>query len=97
MKNIIARVKHLNLFQKIQVISAFVPNWSCLLVNVITYIVCWKKKLSFFPFAICFFTYGILMFLVINCNAIPVVKYMISCLIALIGNYCLVCLQMRER
>lgn len=96
MKNIIAKVKQMNLFQKIQVISALIPYYSCTIVNVITYFICWKKKLPFFPFVICSIIYGSLMFFALNCNVIPFVKYMISFVIALIGNYSLVCMQMRE-
>ena len=96
MNKIIARIKQMNLSQKVLLISALIPYYSCVIVNLVTYVICWKKKLSFFHFAICFFAYGILMFLVINCNVLPFIKYIVSCLIALIGNYCLISLQMSD-
>ena len=86
----------MNLFQKVLLISALIPYYSCIIVNLVTYVVCWKKKLSFAPFVICFFAYGILMFLVINCNVLPLIKYIASCFVALVGNYCLISLQMRD-
>ena len=96
MNKIIDKVKQMNLFQKVLLISALIPYYSCVIVNLVTYVVCWKKKLSFFPFVICFFAYGILMFLVINCSVLPIIKYIVSVLIALVGNYCLISLQMRD-
>ena len=96
MNKIIAQIKQMNLFQKVLLISALIPYYSCIIVNLVTYVVCWKKKLSFVPFVICFFAYGILMFLVINCNVLPLIKYIASCFVALIGNYCLISLQMRD-
>ena len=96
MNKIIAKVKQMNLFQKVLLISALIPYYSCVIVNLVTYVVCWKKKLSFFPFVICFFAYGILMFLVINFSVLPIIKYIVSVLIALVGNYCLISLQMRD-
>lgn len=96
MNKIITKAKQMTLFQKILLISAIVPYYSSGIVNIVTYFVYWKKKLSFFPFVICFFAYGILMFLVYDRVAEPVVKYIISCLIALVGNCCMICIQMRE-
>ena len=96
MNKIIAKVKQMNLFQKVLLLSALIPYYSCVIVNLVTYVVCWKKKLSFFPFVICFFAYGILMSLVINCNVLTIIKYIVSVFIALVGNYCLISLQMRE-
>ena len=96
MNKIIAKVKQMNLFQKVLLLSALIPYYSCVIVNLVTYVVCWKKKLSFFPFVICFFAYGILMFLVINCNVLPIIKYIVSVFFALVGNYYLISLQMRE-
>ena len=96
MNKIIAKIKQMNLFQKVLLISALIPYYSCIIVNLVTYVVCWKKKLSFVPFVICFFAYGILMFLVINCNVLPLIKYIASCFVALVGNYCLISLQMRD-
>ena len=96
MNKIIAKIKQMNLFQKVLLISALIPYYSCIIVNLVTYVVCWKKKLSFAPFVSCFFAYGILMFLVINCNVLPLIKYIASCFVALVGNYCLICLQMRD-
>ena len=96
MNKIIAKIKQMNLFQKVLLISAMIPYYSCGIVNLVTYVVCWKKKLSFFPFVICFFTYGILMSFAINCNMLPLIKYIVSCLIAFVGNYYLICLQMRN-
>ena len=96
MNKIIDKVKQMNLFQKVLLISALIPYYSCVIVNLVTYVVCWKKKLSFFPFVICFFAYGILMSLVINCSVLPIIKYIVSVLIALVGNYCLISLQMRD-
>ena len=93
---IIDKVKQMNLFQKVLLISALIPYYSCVIVNLVTYVVCWKKKLSFFPFVICFFAYAILMSLVINCSVLPIIKYIVSVLIALVGNYCLISLQMRD-
>ena len=96
MNKIIAQIKQMNFFQKVLLISALIPYYSCIIVNLVTYVVCWKKKLSFAPFVICFFAYGILMFLVINCNVLPLIKYIVSCFVALVGNYCLISLQMRD-
>ena len=96
MNKIIDKVKQMNLFQKALLISALIPYYSCIIVNIVTYVVCWKKKLSFFPFAICFFAYGILISLAINWNVLPLIKYIASCLIAFVGNYYLICLQMRN-
>ena len=97
MNEIIVKIKQMNLFQKVLLISALIPYYSCVIVILVTYVVCWKKKLSFFLFGICFFAYAILMSLVINCSVLPIIKYIVSVLIALVGNYCLISLQMRDR
>ena len=96
MNKIIAKINQMNLFQKILLISALIPYYSCLIANFVTYAVCWKKKTSFFPLGICFFAYVILIALVVSCNVLPFIKYIASCLIALVGNYCLISLQMRD-
>ena len=96
MNKMITKVKQMTLFQKVLLISAIFPYYSACIVNVVTYVVCWKKKLSFFPFVICFFAYGIFISLAINWNVLPLIKYIASCLIAFVGNYYLICLQMRN-
>lgn len=90
-------IRQMNLFQKIQVLSAFIPSYSCLFVIVATYIVCWKKKLPFLSYIVCSFIYFILHWLALNFIGVPLIKYIICFFISLIGNYSLVCIQMKEK
>lgn len=52
MEKISKTIKRMNLFQKIQVLSAVIPSYSCLFVIIATYIVCWKNKLPFLAYGI---------------------------------------------
>lgn len=97
MKKISNTIKQMNLFQKIQVLSAFIPSYSCLFVIVTTYIVCWKRKLPFGTYILCSFIYFTLHWLTLNFISVPSVKYIICFFISLIGNYSLVCIQMKEK
>ena len=90
-------IKRMNLFQKIQVLSAIIPYYSFLFVMITTYIVCWKKKLPFTSYVVCSVVYFILYFLALNFISIPLLEYIIGFFIALIGNYSLVCIQLKEK
>lgn len=90
-------ISRMSPFQKIQVLSALVPYYSSVFVVLTTYIVCWKKKISFFGFGVCFFTYGILLSLTLHFISDPIIKYIVACVISLVGNYCMVCIQMKGR
>lgn len=96
MERILSKIKEMSLFQKIQVLSAIIPYYSCLFVIITTYIVCWKKKLSFIPYIICSFVYFALFSLTVNFINISLLKFAVCFVICLVGNYCLVCLQMRK-
>ena len=91
--NTISRMKP---FHKIQVLSAFAPFYTSFFVILITYIVCWKNKIPFFSFVICFFIYGILLSFAFNLIGEPIFKYIVGCVISLVGNYCLVSIQMKK-
>ena len=97
MKRILDRIKCMTLFQKIQLISAVIPYWSCPFVVIATYVICAKKKLSFFSFFIRFFAYFILQSFTINFVSPAFAKYIIGLFISLAGNYALLCLQMKEK
>lgn len=97
MEKIRNTIRQMNLFQKIQVLSALIPFYSCLFVTVATYIVCWKKKLPFLSYIACSFIYFILHWLALNLISVPLIKYIICFFISLIANYCLVCIQMKEK
>ena len=83
-------------FHKIQVLSAFAPFYSSLFVILTTYIVCWKNKIPFLSFIICFFIYGTLLSFAFNLIGEPIFKYIVGCVISLVGNYCLVSIQMKK-
>ena len=97
MERILSNIKKMNSFQKLQVLSAIVPYASCLFVIITTYIVCWKKKLSFIPYIICSFVYFALFSLTINLINAVLLKFAVCFFICLVGNYCLVYVQIRER
>ena len=97
MEKIRNTIRRMSLFQKIQVLSAFIPSYSCLLVIVATYIVCWKNKLPFLSCIVCSFIYFALHWLALNYISVPLIKYIICYFISLIGNYSLVCIQMKEK
>ena len=97
MERIMSNIKKMNLFQKIQVLSAIIPYYSCLFVIITTYIVCWKKKLSFISYIACSFIYFILLYLTVNLISVSLLKIAICFFICFVGNYCLVCMQMKER
>lgn len=96
MKKISNTIMQMNLFQRIQVLSALIPYYSSFFVVVTTYIVCWKKKQLFGSFIICSFIYFILFSLTFNFISTPLVEYIICCAISLVGNYSLVSIQMKE-
>ncbi len=97
MERILSNIKKMNLFQKIQILSAIIPYYSSLFVIITTYIVCWKKKLPFIPYIVCSFIYFALLSLMINLISVSLLKFVVCFFICLVGNYCLVCMQMKER
>lgn len=87
----------MNLFHKIQLFSAVIPFYSIPLVYFTTYFVCWKRKLPFGAFVIRSFLYLILFWLATNFIHSQFVQYLVCFFISLIGNYSLICIQMKEK
>ena len=97
MNKIIANIKKLSLFQKIQIISGLVPLYSFAFVFITSYIVCWRNKKTYgalFIFSVIYFS---ILCLTWNSNIYIVIKYIACCLISFIGNYFLVCSQTKSK
>ena len=97
MNKIITNVKNLSLFQKIQIISGFIPLYSFAFVFITSYIVCWKNKKTFGALLIISVIYFSILCLTWNSNIYPIIKYIACCIISLIGNYFLVCSQTKSK
>lgn len=93
MKKIFFEIKQMNIFQKIQLLSTFIPLYSFAFVVFTTYIVCWKKKRGFSSFAVCSPIYFLILFLLEKIIPIFLIKYIICVIVSFIGNYFLVRIQ----
>ena len=97
MNKMIATVKQMSVFQKIQLFSAFLPLYSFIFVFIMPYYVCWKKKLGYLFLITVSAIYFIMLSLLLHFATMLVVKYIVGCVISMIGNYCLISIQMRSK
>lgn len=86
----------MSVFQKIQFFSAVLPLYSFIFVFIASYYVCWKKKLGYLLLTIVSVVYFILLCLLLNFSLLLIIKYIIGCVISIIGNYCLISIQMKK-
>ena len=96
MNKIATTVKRMSVFQKIQFFSAVLPLYSFIFVFIVSYYVCWKKKLGYLLLTIVSVVYFTLLCLLLNLISLLVIKYIICCAISIIGNYCLISIQMKK-
>ena len=86
-----------HIFQKIQLFSALLPLYSFIFVFIVSYYVCWKKKLGYLLLTIVSVIYFMLLCLLLNFGTLLIVKYIVGSVISIIGNYCLVSIQMKSK
>ena len=96
MNKIATTVKRMSVFQKIQFFSAVLPLYSFIFVFIVSYYVCWKKKLGYLLLTIVSVIYFALLYLLLNFISLLIIKYIICCAISIIGNYCLISIQMKK-
>ena len=96
MKRFITNINKMNLFQKIQVLSGVIPLYSFIFVFLTSYIASWKGKKGYFQLVLFSVTYFALVFFCWKLNMHFVVKYIICCLISIVGNYMLVSTQINN-
>lgn len=97
MNKIVTTIKQMTVFQKIQLFSALLPLYSFIFVFIVSYYVCWKKKLGYLLLTIVSVIYFMLLCLLLNFGTLLVVKYIVGSVISIIGNYCLVSIQMKSK
>ena len=97
MNKIVTTIKQMTVFQKIQLFSALLPLYSFIFVFIVSYYVCWKKKLGYLLFTIVSVIYFMLLCLLLNFGTLLIVKYIVGSVISIIGNYCLVSIQMKSK
>ena len=96
MNKIATTIKRMSVFQKIQLFSAVVPLYSFVFVFIVSYYDCWKKKLGYLLLTIVSVIYFALLCLLLNFISLLIIKCIICCAISIIGNYCLVSIQMKK-
>lgn len=96
MKSFIANIKKMNLFQKIQVLSGIIPLYSFIFVFLTSYIANWKAKKGYLRLILFSVPYFALVFLCWNLSIYVVAKYIICCLISIVGNFMLVSTQIKN-
>ena len=97
MNKIVTTTKQMTVFQKIQHFSALLPLYSFIFVFIVSYYVCWKKKLGYLLLTIVSVIYFMLLCLLLNFGTLLIVKYIVGSVISIIGNYCLVSIQMKSK
>jgi hypothetical protein len=97
MNKIVTTIKQMTVFQKIQLFSALLPLYSFIFVFIVSYYVCWKKKLGYLLLTIVSVIYFMLLCLLLNFGTLLIVKYIVGSVISIIGNYCLVSIQMKSK
>ena len=97
MNKIVTTIKQMTFFQKIQLFSALLPLYSFIFVFIVSYYVCWKKKLGYLLLTIVSVIYFMLLCLLLNFGTLLIVKYIVGSVISIIGNYCLVSIQMKSK
>ena len=97
MNKIVTTIKQMTVFQKIQLFSALLPLYSFIFVFIVSYYVCWKKKLGYLLLTIVSVIYFMLLCLLLNFGTLLIVKYVVGSVISIIGNYCLVSIQMKSK
>ncbi len=97
MRKIISNIKKMSLFQKIQIISGLIPLYSFIFVFITSYVVCWKGKKRYFPLIVFSVVYFAFLYLTWVLNIHFAIKYISCCLISFIGNYFLICTQIKEK
>ena len=97
MNKIVTTIKQMTVFQKIQLFSALLPLYSFIFVFIVSYYVCWKKKLGYLLLTIVSVIYFMLLYLLLNFGTLLIVKYIVGSVISIIGNYCLVSIQMKSK
>ena len=97
MNKIVTTIKQMMVFQKIQLFSALLPLYSFIFVFIVSYYVCWKKKLGYLLLTIVSVIYFMLLCLLLNFGTLLIVKYIVGSVISIIGNYCLVSIQMKSK
>ena len=97
MNKIVTTIKQMTVFQKIQLFSALLPVYSFIFVFIVSYYVCWKKKLGYLLLTIVSVIYFMLLYLLLNFGTLLIVKYIVGSVISIIGNYCLVSIQMKSK
>ena len=97
MNKIVTTIKQMTVFQKIQLFSALLPLYSFIFVFIVSYYVCWKKKLGYLLLTIVSVIYFMLLCLLLNFGTLLIVKYIVGSVISIIGNYFLVSIQMKSK
>ena len=97
MNKIVTTIKQMTVFQKIQLFSALLPLYSFIFVFIVSYYVCWKKKLGYLLLTIVSVIYFMLLCLLLDFGTLLIVKYIVGSVISIIGNYCLVSIQMKSK
>ena len=97
MNKIVTTIKQMTVFQKIQLFSALLPLYSFIFVFIVSYYVCWKKKLGYLLLTIVSVIYFMLLCLLLNFGTLLIVKYIVGSVISIIGNYCLVSIQIKSK
>ena len=97
MNKIVTTIKQMTVFQKIQLFSALLPLYSFIFVFIVSYYVCWKKKLGYLLLTIVSVIYFMLLYLLLNFGTLLIVKYIVGSVVSIIGNYCLVSIQMKSK
>ena len=69
---------------------------SFIFVFVVSYYICWKKKLGYLLLTIVSVIYFALLCLLLNFISLLIIKYIVCCVISIIGNYCLISIQMKK-
>lgn len=97
MNKIVTTIKQMTVFQKIQLFSALLPLYSFIFVFIVSYYVCWKKELGYLLLTIVSVIYFMQLCLLLNFGTLLIVKYIVGSVISIIGNYCLVSIQMKSK
>ena len=97
MNKIVTTIKQMTVFQKIQLFSALLPLYSFIFVFIVSYYVCWKKKLGYLLLTIVSVIYFMMLCLLLDFGTLLIVKYIVGSVISIIGNYCLVSIQMKSK
>ena len=96
MNKIATTIKQMSIFQKIQLFSAALPLYSFIFVFIVSYYICWKKKLGYLLLTIVSVVYFASLYLLTNFISLLIIKYIVCCVISIIGNYCLISIQMKK-